>query len=976
VKKAALKETVLNKPAVTKSTSKKHKQAFFIVGIGASAGGLEALKIFFDHAVPGSGMAFVIVQHLDPTHRSLLAELISSHTKMTVREISNGLTIEPDCVYVIPPGKGLTLSKKTLVLTELPEEQVKRRPIDSFFYSLADQMKGNAIGIILSGTGTEGALGLKEIKKAGGMTIVQDPPTAQFDGMPQNAIAAGVADYILPPEKMAEQLTDYIKKKGNNTGATSESVVVPENQLSEIFRVIRNQTGYDFSNYKTNTITRRINKRKALNQLDKAEDYASFLERNPDEVTRLYKDFLIGVTSFFRDKEAFKSFEKKAVPHLLEKCRDKQELRAWVCGCSTGEEAYSIAILMREALEKNKQYLKVTIFASDIDDNAIDFARGGIYSETALADVSPERLSRYFLKTRNGYQLKKEIREMVVFAHHNLIKDPPFSKLDLISCRNLLIYIKSDLQKKIIPMFHYSLINDGVLLLGTSESIGENGDLFTVIDEKNKIFKKKNVIVRKPYPLFELPFIERKLNFKKQAQLSSTFQKIAGNKEKNIPDQSPPASVIIDKNDDALYFSGNTGMFFAPPNGVAKWNILEMAKKGLRPALENAIKKAHKNKTEVKKRGIEITGDDGSRRVNLSVKPLLTKQYDSGTLMIVLDSATSEKTTGNSGKRKLKNSDLEKELKITRVDLQTAISDLETSNEDLQSANEELQSTNEELETSREELQSVNEELITVNVELSGKIDQLSQANNDLNNLLRSIEVATVYLDRDLKVKRFTPAATKIFNLIPSDIDRPLTQLSINLHYMTLADDVAHSLKTLEAKTIEVSATDGSWYYMRIIPYRTSENIIEGVLITLVDITNQKMVEQNLTKTNHHLNLVMENLPVVPYTCATVPELKFNFIGKSCEKVTGFLPEQFTGNTTFWINRVHPDDKKKMVKAISDASKKGNDDQLFRWKCSDGKYKQFVNYMRNVVAEKGGETLVIGVWQEIKGNRFLNEKAD
>jgi two-component system CheB/CheR fusion protein len=431
VKKAALKETVLNKPAVTKSTSKKHKQAFFIVGIGASAGGLEALKIFFDHAVPGSGMAFVIVQHLDPTHRSLLAELISSHTKMTVREISNGLTIEPDCVYVIPPGKGLTLSKKTLVLTELPEEQVKRRPIDSFFYSLADQMKGNAIGIILSGTGTEGALGLKEIKKAGGMTIVQDPPTAQFDGMPQNAIAAGVADYILPPEKMAEQLTDYIKKKGNNTGATSESVVVPENQLSEIFRVIRNQTGYDFSNYKTNTITRRINKRKALNQLDKAEDYASFLERNPDEVTRLYKDFLIGVTSFFRDKEAFKSFEKKAVPHLLEKCRDKQELRAWVCGCSTGEEAYSIAILMREALEKNKQYLKVTIFASDIDDNAIDFARGGIYSETALADVSPERLSRYFLKTRNGYQLKKEIREMVVFAHHNLIKDPPFSKLSL-----------------------------------------------------------------------------------------------------------------------------------------------------------------------------------------------------------------------------------------------------------------------------------------------------------------------------------------------------------------------------------------------------------------------------------------------------------------------------------------------------------------------------------------------------------------
>ena len=978
MKKAALKETVLNEPAVAKSASNKHKQAFFVVGIGASAGGLEALKIFFDHAAPDSGMAFVIVQHLDPTHKSLLAELLSSHTKMVVKEISDGLIIERDCVYVIPPGKGLILSNKTLILNELPGDQIKKRPIDSFFCSLADQMKRNAVGIILSGTGTEGALGLKEIKEAGGMTIVQDPETAQFDGMPRSAIAAKVADYILSPEKMPEQLAVHIKKRGNSNylGATSESVVMPGNQLSEIFRVIRNQTGYDFSNYKTNTISRRINKRKGLSQLDKVEDYVSFLERNPDEVTKLYKDFLIGVTSFFRDGEAFKSFEKRAIPHLLERCRDKQEFRGWVCGCSTGEEAYSIAILLKEALEKKKQYLKVTIFASDIDDDAIGIARSGIYNESALADVSPERLSRYFMKTRNGYQLKKEIREMVVFAHHNLVKDPPFSKIDLITCRNLLIYIKGELQKKIIPMFHYSLSNDGVLLLGTSESIGEHGDLFAAIDEKNKVFKKKNVSVRKHHPLFELPFIERKLSLKEQVPSPSAIQSVTGNSGKNAPEQFPPASVIIDKNNDALYFSGNTGIYFAPPSGVAKWNILEMAKKGLRSALENAIKKARKNKTEVKKQGIEIMGNDGSRAVNLSVKPLHTKEYDSGTLMIIFESAEGEKTTRNSENQKLKNSDLENELKITRVDLQTAINELEISNEDLQSANEELQSTNEELETSREELQSVNEELITVNVELNGKIDQLSQANNDLNNLLRSIEVATVYLDRDLKVKRFTPAATKIFNLIPSDIDRPLTQLSINLNYMTLADDVTHALKTLEAKAMEVSAIDGSWYYMRIIPYRTSENIIEGVLITLVDITNQKMVEQSLTKTNHHLNLVMENLSVVPYTCTIGPDLKFKFIGKSCEKVTGFLPDQFTGNASFWTSRIHKDDKKKMLKAFSDVSKKGDDDQLFRWKCSDGKYKQFVNYMRTVAAEKGDGILVIGVWQEIKRNKLLNEKYD
>ncbi len=969
MKKVTLKKTSSKKQAADQLPSGDDESSMFIVGIGASAGGLEALKLFFGHLPANSGMAFIIVQHLDPTHESLLTELISGHTKMMVKEITDGTRIEPNCVYVIPPGKELTIVQHTLFLTELPEEQIKRRPIDSFFVSLAQEQKGNAIGIILSGTGTDGALGLNEIKAAGGLAMVQDPETAQFDGMPRSAIMAKVADCILPPEKMPEQLLYYSKRKEkNHEHIDSQLPEVSEHNLKEIFQAIRIQTGYDFSNYKTNTIARRISKRIALNRFNTPEEYVTFLHNHPEEVTKLYKEFLIGVTSFFRNKEVFKSFEKQAVPYLLEKCKDKQELRAWVCGCSTGEEAYSLAILFKEAIEKNKQYLKVTIFASDIDDDAIEFARAGLYNESNVVNISAERLSRYFTEDEKGYQLKKEIREMVVFAHHNLIKDPPFSKMDLITCRNLLIYIKGEFQKKIIPVFHYSLNNDGLLLLGTSESIGEHGNLFTPMDAKNKLFKK-NIQARKPYPLFELPFVERKIDFKKPVLLSTVpkITSVAELAEKLIAEPSPSSSVIIDKNNDALYFSGNTGFYLEPPVGVAKWNILEMAKKELKSVLKNAIKKARKNKAEVKKNGIELIGNNGLQVINLTIKPLLTKEYDSGTLMIIFSLAELEKTknnsiAGKSEKQKRSNRDLENELKITRGDLQTAIHDLEISNEDLQSANEELQSTNEELETSREELQSLNEELITVNSELTSKIDQLSRANNDLNNLLRSIDVATIYLDKTLKIKRFTPAATNLFNLIPSDIDRPITQLSSNLHYTTLVEDIGQVLKTLEAKNIEVLATDGPWYYMRIIPYRTTENVIEGVLITMVDITRQKIVEQNLATSNEQLNLVMETLSVVPYICTT--EVEFSFVGKSCQKVTGFLPEQFLGKTSFWLKRIHPDDKKKTFAAFSAIEKKTNDTLTFRWKCNDGNYKQFINYMRYIAGEVGKPPYITGVWQE------------
>jgi two-component system CheB/CheR fusion protein len=576
---------------------------------------------------------------------------------------------------------------------------------------------------------------------------------------------------------------------------------------------------------------------------------------------------------------------------------------------------------------------------------------------------------------------------MVVFAHHNVIKDPPFSKMDLITCRNLLIYMNGELQKKIIPLFHYSLNNEGILLLGTSESIGEFGNLFSAFDPKIKIYKKKaDTILRKHNKSFELPYIKHSPILPTSILTNEVRKKINVSTltEKILLDNYAPPAVIIDKNNNALYFFGNTGQYLEPPTGEASLNIIEMTKRGLRLDLEAAIQKAKALKSEVRTQPIDAKVKDHFQTVTLVVKPVLTKEVDLGALMIIFEPAdktsqiNSEKNFEKTGNKKSNICEIEKELKITREHLQAAISELETSNEDLQttneeyqSSNEELQSTNEELETSREELQSVNEELITVNSELSGKIEQLSQANDDLNNLLSSIEVATIFLDKDLNIKRYTPEATKIFNLIASDIDRPVTHLSSNIMYKSLADDVKLALKTLAVKTVDLQAIDGTWYHMRILPYRTAENIIEGVLVTFVDITEQKNTEEVLKKTNEHLNMILENLPAVPYTCEVNADMKISFVGKSCEKVMGFLPEQFIKKSSFWIDRIHPLDKKKILNAYTSIVKKGSFDLPYKWKCHDGKYKSFINYIRYVAPENGRSAYIVGVWQEITENKKL-----
>jgi two-component system, chemotaxis family, CheB/CheR fusion protein len=975
-KKGRTKSTAINKKGMAASTGKD----LYIVGIGASAGGLEALKKFFDHISPVQGLSFVIVQHLSPNHKSLLTELLSGHTQMKVAEVADGDKVRANYVYVIPPNRELRIENGILHLKK-PEEGKGRRPIDLFFTSLAEDQKDKAIGIILSGTGTEGTLGLREIKAEGGLTIVQEPTSAQFDGMPQSAIAAKTADYIVIPEKMPATLVRYIDLRRVQPTEFDVPLMNLDLQLKKIFQVIRVQTGYDFSNYKTNTIVRRITKRIAYNQLDSIDHYIEFLVRNPAEVESLYKDFLIGVTSFFRDKEVFKSIEANAIPHLLQHKEQGMQIRVWVCGCSTGEEAYSLAILFREALQKTNSFVKVLIFASDIDKDAIKVARTGTYPETIATDLTAERLAENFIKHEKGYRLKKEIREMVVFAYHNVIKDPPFSKMDLITCRNLLIYMNSDLQKKLIPLFHYSLNKDGLLILGTSESIGDNAGMFADFDGKNKLFsKKQDVVSPKPPTNFEPIHHKLEEHMQQPDNLSESPKKsnMSGVIERYLRDHYSPPAVIIDKNNEVLWFSGNTGLYLEPAEGEARLDVLAMAKKGLRPALEKAIKKARSQAREVQEKEVDVMVNNYFKTINLFVKKVNTESESRGALMIVFEPfdkivPVSEKGhPPDKGANRLKVHNLEKELKVTHEQLQSAVNDLDilkenlrTTNEDFQSSNEELQSSNEELETSREELQSLNEELITVNNELQEKIAQLSQSNDDLNNLLRSIDVATIFLDRALKIKRFTPTATKIFNLIPSDIDRPVSHLTNNILYKDMEADVKAALKKLEVKTSVVQSKEGAWYQVKIIPYRSGENIIEGVLITFVEITEQKKVAENYKKTNEHLNLIMENLPAIPYTCVATPEIAFSFVGNSAQKVLGFAPDQFIVNKDFWIKRVHPLDKKKMLSAFARVEATGRIEHNFRWKCANGRYKYFINLIRYAFAENGEKSYIVGVWQEI-----------
>jgi len=852
--------------------------------MGASAGGLEAFEKFFQNMSSDSGMAFVLVSHLDPTHVSIMPDLLKKYTKMGVLTIEDGIAVQPNFAYVIPPNKDLAILNGTLQLIDPIDARGKRLPIDYFFRSLAQDLGERAICVILSGTGTDGTLGLKAIKGELGMTMVEDPDFAKYDGMPRSAIQSGLVDYILPPEKMPEQLIKYTKHAVQRVAPGTAPVEgTISDVLPKIFVLLRSHTGHDFSLYKKNTLCRRIERRMNVHQIDIVSNYVRYLQENPHELGTLFKELLIGVTNFFRDPEAFEVLRKVLLKQFANRPHD-YSLRVWVPGCANGEEAYSIAIIIRECMDELKRNFGVQIFGTDIDSDAIDTARAGIYPDSISADVDADRLKRFFIKEEDVYKVRKEVREMMVFAPQSIIKDPPFTKLDLLCCRNLLIYLDSELQKKIVPLFNYSLKAGGILFLGSSETIGGFADLFSVVDQKWKIYKRKD----KPYgahAVIELPVMSKR-DMPDEIQAPGELPKpgepnISRFVEKTLLEKYAPPCVIVDQKGEVQYLHGQTGKYLAPAPGRPRWSIVDMAREGLKLQLPSAIRKAISQKKDVTYEGLRVKNNGGFILVNLTVRPVSDPQGLQGMIMVVFEDVTTPKQAesgktkhGSKKKTEIQLEALEQELQHTKENLKTTIEELETSNEELkstneelQSANEELQSANEELETSKEELQSLNEELVTVNSELEGKIEDLSESHNDIRNFMDSTEIATIFLDNELCIKMFTPPATKLMNVIETDMGRPIGHISDNLTYENLVKDAEEVLKTLVFKENEVRTKDGHWYFMRIVPYKTIDNVIDGVVITFVDIHEQKIATEKTMELQEYaesiLNTVREPLIVL-----------------------------------------------------------------------------------------------------------------
>jgi two-component system CheB/CheR fusion protein len=839
---------------------------FPIVGIGASAGGLEALEQFFQNMPKDNGMAFVVIQHLDPTHIGIMPELLQRTTTMKVFQATDRLKVKPNAVYVIPPNKSMSLLNGALHLFDPVELRGLRLPIDVFFRSLADDRQDKSIGIILSGMGSDGSLGLKSIKEKNGIVLVQDPATAKFDSMPHSAIEAVIVDIVAPAEELPAKLIAYLKYFPK-TKSDPDLEIKNKGNLEKIIILIRELTGHDFSLYKKNTLFRRIERRKGIHQIDKIQNYVRFLQENPKEVEILFKELLIGVTSFFRDIEVWKKLKDSVLPLMIEKMSDGQVMRAWVAGCSTGEEAYSLAIVFKEAMEKIKMTKKLSfqIFATDLDHEAIEKARKGSYSKNIAADVSPERLSHYFTVEDEGYRVNSIIREMVVFAHQNVIKDPPFTKLDIISCRNMLIYMEPELQGKIIGLFNYCLNPGGVLILGTAETLGVHSDDFKEIDAKLKVFNRSSKITLHEITDFPSSFYHNRLVVSENKMLQKSAENIQAVTDQILLQRFAPASVLVNGKGDIVYITGHTGKYLEPVAGKANWNIHVMAREGLRQALPNAFRKTLLNFDPVKIRNIKLGTDKDTLFVDVTVQRIENPDSIRGMTIVVftdvpplvgydLVNPKSGKHT-SSGRMK----ELEVELQRSYEELQSIREEMQTSQEELKSTNEELQSTNEELTTSKEEMQSLNEELQTVNIEQQSKVSDYVRANDDMKNLLNSIDVATLFLDKELNIRRFTDQLTKIFKLRVADIGRPFTDLVTNLQYPEIENDALEVIKSLISIETPIETNDGRWFNVRIMPYRTLDDRIDGLVITFTDITVAKKLEIELKEANDALRKNKKN---------------------------------------------------------------------------------------------------------------------
>jgi two-component system CheB/CheR fusion protein len=821
-----------------------------VAGIVASAGGLEAYKRLLMAMPVKSGVAFVLIPHLDPTHESLMVELLARYTQMRVVEAEEGMQVEANRVYVIPPNKYMTIASGVLRLTGPVERRSSQTSIDVFLRSLAWDLQEKAICIVLSGTGSHGTLGLKAVKANGGMAMVQDPRTADYDRMPRSAVATGLADYVLPVEHMPEALVGYVQHFYVNGDRSKEEHIEAPDQINAVLAVLRAHSKYDFRCYRKRMLVRRVERRMGLNHLDKPDAYLAFLREHPDEIKHLSRDLLISVTSFFRDPEAYKVLQSEVVVPLVESKQSDDPIRVWVPGCATGEEPYSIAMLLLDEMAKQQKACRLQIFATDVDEEVLDVARVGIYPESITTDVSPERLRHFTRVDETVFQVCKQLRESVTFATQNLISDPPFSKMDLVSCRNLLIYLEPETQRKIIPLIHFALKDGGYLFLGPSETIVRQTELFEPISKKWRIYRR---IGPSRLDRIEFPVSGRSEPQRQRRMVEPEFARIGRIVEiaqRTLLEEFVPATVLINRKCQVLYLFGPTADYLEVPSGEPTNNLLEMVREGLRTKLRKAVQSAIEDGHAVIIDDVHVRRGGAYYPVEVTVKLLQSPRNAAG-LMLVTFRAKSEPTPPppplSPEDEDSRIRQLDHELRATREDLNSTIEELESSNEELRgsneevmSMNEELQSTNEELETSKEELQSLNEELTTVNNQLHEKLEELEGATNDLANLLNCTDIATVFLDTELRIKRFTPASTRMFNLIATDVGRPLSDIAQKYLDPHLLRDAQEVLRDLTTREHEVTSEGGHWCIRRILPYRTSDNRVEGVLMTFTDVTQLK----------------------------------------------------------------------------------------------------------------------------------------
>jgi two-component system CheB/CheR fusion protein len=882
------------------------------VGIGASAGGLEAIESFFTRMPPVSGLAFIVVQHLAPDYKSLMVELLSKKTEMKVHRAEDGMVVDANHIYLIPPKKNLTIFHGKLLLKDQEPNRGINLPIDIFLRSLAEDQSERAVAVILSGTGSDGTRGVRAVKEFGGMVMVQTPESARFDGMPRAAISTGVADFILPSEDMPDQLMAFVDHPYAAREKRSETLLSDEDSMTRIFSELREKTKVDFTYYKPSTITRRIERRMTVNRIDDLRDYVRYIQTYPGELMTLYRELLIGVTSFFRDPEAMNELATACLPDILHRELNR-EIRFWVSGCSTGEEAYTIAILAKEAMEKEKISRDIKIFATDIDRDAIVAAGNGVYPESIAADLSPQLLGKYFYKKDDNYQIARHIREMVVFAQHNLVKDPPFTNTDLVSCRNLLIYLQPILQQKALEMFNFSLNTQGLLFLGSSETIGDMTDCFDTVHARYRIYRSKGktlslqkdlAVSIKGQTLYRSPpFPVRHRSPRYSAPDDN--QMIRGFLDL-VAAQYFPLSVIVNEQMEILHVIGNTEGYFSVPSGRMHYDITRMAAKDLAIPLATGIQKVFRTREEITYNNIRLSKVDATHNIRMRIVPMPWKKGYEQMAAVFFEESRPESGTdlklgasydlGEEAKQRMQ--DLEQELQFARENLQATIEELETSNEELQATNEELLSSNEELQSTNEELQSTNEELFTVNSEYQKKIIELTELNNDVDNLLTSTQIGTLLLDENLEIRRFSPEIKRIFHIMEKDVGRPITHLSHRFVDFDLVETVRIVLGNNQLIEKNVQAEDGRNYLTRTIPYQIGENRFSGAMLTFVDITDLKRIQDRVDQSIQTYHDISTYMPagLIVYFRNAEGDLVLENTNPEAERLTGIRLDAWKGH--------------------------------------------------------------------------------